>query len=143
MDVHVADGGVSTSDKAHRREEFRLLLDDISRLPETQRSALVLREMDALSYEQIADAMETTVPSVKSLLVRARIGLAEAAQARKLTCEEVRIELGARAEGIGSITARRCAATSRTAIAAAASRRRCAPTTARSRCSCRSARSSC
>src|SRR5271166_6365988 len=37
MDVHVADGGVSTSDKAHRREEFRLLLDDISRLPETQR----------------------------------------------------------------------------------------------------------
>ena len=105
MDVHVADGGVSTSDKAHRREEFRLLLDDISRLPETQRSALVLREMDALSYEQIADAMETTVPSVKSLLVRARIGLAEAAQARKLTCEEVRVELGARAEGIGSITA--------------------------------------
>ena len=105
MDVHVADGGVSTSDKAHRREEFRLLLDDISRLPETQRSALVLREMDALSYEQIADAMETTVPSVKSLLVRARIGLAEAAQARKLTCDEVRVELGARAEGIGSLTA--------------------------------------
>ena len=105
MDVHVAEGGVSTSDKAHRREEFRLLLDDISRLPETQRSALVLREMDALSYEQIADAMETTVPGVKSLLVRARIGLAEAAQARKLTCEEVRLELGARAEGIGSLTA--------------------------------------
>ena len=105
MDVHVADGGVSTSDKAHRREEFRLLMDDISRLPETQRSALVLREMDALSYEQIADAMETTVPSVKSLLVRARIGLAEAAQARKLTCDEVRVELGARAEGLASLTA--------------------------------------
>src|SRR5205085_3623812 len=62
--------------------------------------ALVLREMDALSYEQIAEAMETTVPSVKSLLVRARVSLAEAAEARLLSCEEVRIELGEVAEGL-------------------------------------------
>src|SRR6202043_912648 len=40
MDAHFADAGKSTSEKAHKREEFRLLLDDISRLPETQRSAL-------------------------------------------------------------------------------------------------------
>ena len=51
-----------------------------SKLPETQRTALLLREIDALSYEEIAEAMETTVPSVKSLLVRARISLAEAAR---------------------------------------------------------------
>jgi RNA polymerase sigma factor (sigma-70 family) len=102
MDAHFADAGQSTSEKVHRREEFRLLLEDISHLPETQRSALVLREMDALSYEQIADVMDTTVPSVKSLLVRARIGLAEAAEARKLTCGEVRVELGGAAEGLGS-----------------------------------------
>ena len=69
-------------------------------LPETQRTALLLREIDALSYEQIADAMETTVPSVKSLLVRARVSLAEAAEARLLTCEEVRDELGEVAEGL-------------------------------------------
>ncbi len=105
MDAHFADAGLSTSEKVHRREEFRLLLEDISHLPETQRSALVLREMDALSYEQIADVMDTTVPSVKSLLVRARVGLAEAAEARKLTCDEVRLELGAAAEGLGSPTA--------------------------------------
>jgi RNA polymerase sigma factor (sigma-70 family) len=102
MDAHFADAGQSTSEKVHKREEFRLLLDDIGHLPETQRSALVLREMDALSYEQIADVMDTTIPSVKSLLVRARIGLAEAAQARKLTCEEVRFELGEAAEGVRS-----------------------------------------
>ena len=105
MDAHFADAGQSTSEKVHKREEFRLLLGDIGHLPETQRSALVLREMDALSYEQIAVAMETTVPSVKSLLVRARVGLAEAAEARKLTCDEVRLELGAAAEGISSLTA--------------------------------------
>jgi len=72
MDTHFADAGQSTSEKAYKREEFRVLVEDISRLPESQRSALVLREMDALSYEQIAEVMDTTVPSVKSLLVRAR-----------------------------------------------------------------------
>jgi RNA polymerase sigma factor (sigma-70 family) len=100
MDVHFADNGQSTTDKVTKREEFRLLLDDVGRLPETQRTALLLREMDSLSYEGIAEAMETTVPSVKSLLVRARVSLAEAAEARKLSCDEVRLELGAVAEGI-------------------------------------------
>ena len=55
---------------------------DVQELPETQRTALLLREIDALSYEQIAEAMETTIPTVKSLLVRARVSLAEAAEAR-------------------------------------------------------------
>src|ERR1700720_1618496 len=100
MDIHFADHGMSTSDRAIRRESFRELLADVAQLPETQRTALLLREIDALSYEQIAHAMETTVPSVKSLLVRARISLAEAAEARKLSCAEVRLELGEVAEGL-------------------------------------------
>jgi RNA polymerase sigma factor (sigma-70 family) len=100
MDHHLSEHGASTADKVHEREEFRLLVGDIQELPETQKTALVLREMDALSYEQIAEAMETTVPSVKSLLVRARVSLAEAAEARLLSCEEVRIELAEVAEGL-------------------------------------------
>jgi RNA polymerase sigma factor (sigma-70 family) len=100
MDTHFSDHGASTADKVHEREEFRLLVGDIHELPETQKTALVLREMDALSYEQIAEAMETTVSSVKSLLVRARVSLAEAAEARLLSCDEVRIELGELAEGL-------------------------------------------
>ena len=100
MDIHLSEHGATTADKVHEREEFRMLVGDIQGLPETQRTALVLREMDALSYEQIAEAMETTVPSVKSLLVRARVSLAEAAEARLLTCEQVRIELAEVAEGL-------------------------------------------
>ena len=100
MDVHFADHGQSTGDKVFKREAFRQLIEDVGRLPETQRTALLLREMDALSYDQIAEAMETTVPSVKSLLVRARVSLAEAAEARKLSCDEVRLELGEVAEGL-------------------------------------------
>ncbi|HEY3865171.1 MAG TPA: sigma-70 family RNA polymerase sigma factor [Solirubrobacteraceae bacterium] len=100
MDIHFAEGGIDTGEKVMRRESFRQLIADVQQLPETQRTALLLREIDALSYEQIAHAMETTVPSVKSLLVRARISLAEAAEARKLSCEEVRLELGEAAEGL-------------------------------------------
>jgi RNA polymerase sigma factor (sigma-70 family) len=105
MDVHLSEGGATTADKVHRREDFRLLVADVQDLPETQKTALLLREIDALSYEQIAEAMETTIPSVKSLLVRARVSLAEAAEARQLTCEEVREELGEVAEGLKRSTA--------------------------------------
>jgi RNA polymerase sigma factor (sigma-70 family) len=104
MDVHYADGGISTGEKVMRRESFRELIDDVHHLPETQRTALLLREIDALSYEQIAHAMETTIPSVKSLLVRARISLAEAAEARNLSCDDVRLELGEAAEGLAKLS---------------------------------------
>jgi RNA polymerase sigma factor (sigma-70 family) len=105
MDIHYAENGLSTGEKVLRRESFRQLIADVQQLPETQRTALLLREIDALSYEQIAIAMETTVPSVKSLLVRARISLAEAAEARRLSCEEVREELGEVAEGLMKMSA--------------------------------------
>ena len=100
MDDQVHAGGTSTADLVHKRADLRHLLADVQKLPETQRTALLLREIDALSYEQISLAMETTVPSVKSLLVRARMSLAEAAEARQLTCEEVREQLAEVTEGL-------------------------------------------
>ncbi len=100
MDIHLSEHGTSTADKVDKREQFRELIADVQDLPETQRTALLLREIDALSYEQIAEAMETTIPSVKSLLVRARVSLAEAAEARQLNCDDVRTELGEIAEGL-------------------------------------------
>jgi RNA polymerase sigma factor (sigma-70 family) len=103
MDTHPHMNGVTTHERVQNREEFRSLLDDVGKLPETQRSALLLREIDAMSYEEIAKAMDTTVPGVKSLLVRARIALAESSQARQLTCDEVRIELAEAAEGLAKV----------------------------------------
>jgi RNA polymerase sigma factor (sigma-70 family) len=105
MDVFERDGGATTADTVHKREEFRQIVSDVHELPETQRTALLLREIDALSYDQIAEAMDTTIPSVKSLLVRARVSLAEAAESRLLTCAEVRLELGQVAEGLARTTA--------------------------------------
>jgi RNA polymerase sigma factor (sigma-70 family) len=105
MDIFERDNGTTTAETVHGREEFRQIVTDVGELPETQRTALLLREIDALSYDQIAEAMDTTIPSVKSLLVRARVSLAEAAEARLLTCEEARFELGRVAEGLGRTTA--------------------------------------
>jgi RNA polymerase sigma factor (sigma-70 family) len=103
MDMVPVVEAAATAEKVHNREEFRQLLTDVGKLPETQRTALLLREMDAMSYEEIASTMDTSVPSVKSLLVRARISLAEASQARQLTCGEVRLELAEAAEGLRKV----------------------------------------
>src|SRR3954452_16712691 len=46
-----AAGGASTADVVHRRADFRHLLANVKKLPETQRTALLLREIDALSYD--------------------------------------------------------------------------------------------
>jgi RNA polymerase sigma factor (sigma-70 family) len=100
MDDQIHGNGTTTADIVQKRADLRHLLADVQKLPETQRTALLLREIDALSYDHIAHAMETTIPSVKSLLVRARMSLAEAAEARQLTCDEVREELAKVAEGL-------------------------------------------
>src|SRR5436189_1335840 len=47
----------------------------ILQLQETQRMALVLRRYEQLSYEQIAEVLDLSVPAVKSVLFRARTEL--------------------------------------------------------------------
>jgi RNA polymerase sigma factor (sigma-70 family) len=74
--------GASAAETAGAREDLQLLVQDLQSLPETQRTALVLREMEALSYDQIAEVLDKTVPAVKSLLVRARVSLTEKSLAR-------------------------------------------------------------
>src|SRR5215211_743520 len=81
--------------ETERREDLRRLVDDVRRLPEQQRSALLMRELEGLSYAELGGALGVTVPAVKSLLVRARIGLAEAVEARDAACGEVRADLAA------------------------------------------------
>jgi RNA polymerase sigma factor (sigma-70 family) len=85
MDEHCAESGRCLVENVVTRQEFRELVSDVQALPGRQRTALLLREIDGFSYRQIALAMRTTVPSVKSLLVRARTGLLAAAVARDTT----------------------------------------------------------
>ena len=52
-----------------------------------------MRELEGLSYAELAAALGCTLPAVKSLLVRARIGLAEAPEARDAACSDIRADL--------------------------------------------------
>jgi RNA polymerase sigma factor (sigma-70 family) len=82
LDEDHADGANSPVEAIVSRQRFRDLVEDVQALPDTQRTALLLREIDGFGYQQIATAMDTTVPGVKSLLVRARAGLRDLATAR-------------------------------------------------------------
>ncbi len=79
--------------EAQQREDLQRLVIDVGRLPEQQRSALLLREMEGLTYLELADSLDCSVPAVKSLLVRARMGLVEQAEARALSCADIRDDL--------------------------------------------------
>jgi RNA polymerase sigma factor (sigma-70 family) len=84
---------VDPTEQAQQREDLARLVDDIARLPDQQRSALLMRELDGMSYADLAHALDVTVPAVKSLLVRARVGLVDAAEARDADCAEIRADL--------------------------------------------------
>lgn len=53
------------------------LIAAVEKLPEVYRAVFMLRDFDGLSYEEIADTLQTTVPAVKSRLHRARLALRE------------------------------------------------------------------
>ena len=87
--------------EAEGRESLRRLIVDVRRLPDQQRSALLMREMGGMSYNELACTLGTSVPAVKSLLVRARLALAQAAEARDTACSQIREELvGAHDRGV-------------------------------------------
>ena len=54
------------------QQQLQLLLAHIARLPDQQQVAFTLRHEQALSYDEIAAVLKTTVPAVESLLFRAR-----------------------------------------------------------------------
>jgi RNA polymerase sigma factor (sigma-70 family) len=101
-------------DEAERREDLRQLVADVRRLPEQQRSALLMREIDGLSYAELSSALGISLQAVKSLLVRARIGLVEAVEARDTACSQIRLDLtdafdrGVRASGLARRHLRDC-----------------------------------
>jgi RNA polymerase sigma-70 factor (ECF subfamily) len=82
LDEHVAthgeflSGGESTPDRVFAQKELAERLQRaLDRLPFDQRTAIVLREIDGLSYEEIAFSLGVAVGTVKSRLTRARQAL--------------------------------------------------------------------
>ncbi|MFM9058537.1 MAG: RNA polymerase sigma factor [Planctomycetaceae bacterium] len=68
----VAASGMMPARQAVRGELRSVVQEAIAALGERQRMALLLAKFEHCSYEEIAAAMQLTVPAVKSLLFRAR-----------------------------------------------------------------------
>ncbi len=77
VDIDEANDPEFVAEEAELRLE---VLQAIGRLNERERCALLLREGQELSMEELADHLELTVPAVKSLLYRARQSLRKAMQ---------------------------------------------------------------
>lgn len=76
--VSRADDALQPGEGMEKRELHRSIDRAIAALPEQQRMAVILRTFEGLDYEEIAQSLDTSVSSVKSLLFRARATLREA-----------------------------------------------------------------
>lgn len=73
----VPDSGDVPDKLALNSELDKKIKDAIHNLPEQFRTIIVLREIQGLSYEEIASLTETNIGTVKSRLARARLKLQE------------------------------------------------------------------
>ena len=65
-------------EQKYAQQELREILDRaVSSLPPIFRTVFVLRDLDQLSTEETAEALNLSVPAVKSRLLRARLQLRE------------------------------------------------------------------
>jgi len=80
-------GGVD--ERAELQETLRIFRQDLADLPERQRSALVLREVNGLRPAEIAKLLETTPGAVKQSLLEARRALARCHEGRETPCFDV------------------------------------------------------
>jgi RNA polymerase sigma-70 factor (ECF subfamily) len=77
-EIPLKDETSPTPDASLLQSELQEAIDNaITALPEMQRMALVLRRYEELSYEEIADVLDLSVPAIKSVLFRARTELRE------------------------------------------------------------------
>ena len=76
-----------------RRSDLRELVDDIGRLPEDQRAALVMSEIEELGHAEVAEVLGCPRDKVRALVYQARSSLSGWREARALPCREVQQEL--------------------------------------------------
>ena len=77
-DAVLLDGGARLKDRATperelmRQEIEQTVFNAVEQLPEDLKTAITLREVDGLSYEQIAETMNCPIGTVRSRIFRAR-----------------------------------------------------------------------
>jgi RNA polymerase sigma-70 factor (ECF subfamily) len=73
----VADWSPNPEQQYNQAELREILTKTIQGLPQSFRTVFVLRDVEGLSTEETAEALELSIPAVKSRLLRARLQLRE------------------------------------------------------------------
>lgn len=76
MDNELPDPQASPYLQAEKKEEFRAVLARLQELPEIDRSALLMRALDGMPYEEISRTLGISLSSAKVKIHRARLSLA-------------------------------------------------------------------
>jgi RNA polymerase sigma factor (sigma-70 family) len=104
LDDYLVDGRSSVAERAEQREQLGWLLRDLADLPDRQRTALVMRELNGLDFAEIGAALDTSAAVVRQSLYEARRNLEQIGDGRDLGCAAVTRVL---ADADGRITRRR------------------------------------
>jgi RNA polymerase sigma factor (sigma-70 family) len=75
------DGVPQPPELAAQRSEVREVVSELDRLPDRQRTALLLSVFEGMGYDEIASRLDTSPNSVRALLSRARVHLRKTAAA--------------------------------------------------------------
>jgi RNA polymerase sigma factor (sigma-70 family) len=92
--VDRAIGGVDV--EVESRGRLRQLVADLRSLPERQRSALVMRELSGLGYDQIGAALDTSGAAARQTVYEARVALADLKEGREMDCDAARLAISRR-----------------------------------------------
>lgn len=77
LERQVMDTGPSAHEIAERHDREGRVQDAVAKLPEYQRAMIVMYHAEMMSYEEIAEALDLPIGTVKSRLNRARLSLRE------------------------------------------------------------------
>jgi RNA polymerase sigma-70 factor (ECF subfamily) len=77
LERQIEDEAPTPADEAEARERQAVVESAIDRLPEYQRAMIVMYHGEGLAYEEIAEALDLPIGTVKSRLNRARLSLRE------------------------------------------------------------------
>jgi RNA polymerase sigma-70 factor (ECF subfamily) len=75
--IEIEDPAVSPLDLAESSEMQQIVRRGLHQVPEVFRSAVMLRDLEGLSYEEVAEVLDVSVGTVKSRILRGRQALRE------------------------------------------------------------------
>jgi len=81
LEEHMTDKRISAQTQMEQTAEVRAVLAALQELPELDRTALLMRALDEMPYEEIAEALGIPVVTAKVKVYRARLKLMQTRQA--------------------------------------------------------------